>query len=67
MARAIRQTRPAYDFELMEELNNYIVVSLVLTGKPSLLASSGRHFSLIDLLPVTSEFTGESLGKSLVQ
>jgi len=43
-----------YDFELMEEFNCHLVVSMVLPGLPSVCANSGKNFSLLEQLPVTS-------------
>ena len=42
--------RAVYDFELMEQLNSYLVVSLVLTGVPSKMTGSGKFFSCINVL-----------------
>ncbi|MCI0541797.1 MAG: hypothetical protein L0Z50_41905 [Verrucomicrobiales bacterium] len=45
--------KPVYDFELMEQLNSFLVVSLVLTGTPARYSKTGQPFSFLDMLPVT--------------
>jgi hypothetical protein len=52
--------RPVYDFELMERMNHYLVVSVVLTGIPSRTTSAGKLFSFLDMLPVTTMDTEPS-------
>ena len=58
--------RHVYDFELMEQMNTILVVSLVLTGLPSRTASSGKVFSFLDVLPVT-EREGQDVNNDVVE
>jgi hypothetical protein len=51
---AMNQThRPVYDFELMEQMNSFLAVSLILTGTPARYSKTGQPFSFLDMLPVT--------------
>ena len=58
--------RHVYDFELMEQMNTILVVSLVLTGLPSRTASSGKVFSFLDVLPVTGR-EGQDVNNDVVE
>lgn len=53
--------KPVYDFQLMEQMNSFLVVSLVLTGTPSRYSKSGQPFSFLDMLPVTDLGEGASI------
>jgi hypothetical protein len=64
MPKLDRARGEIYDFELMEELNSYIVVSLVFPGLPTMASGSGQHFSMLEALPVTSEYIGTTIGVS---
>ena len=62
----IHNHKPVYDYELMEQWNSFLVVSLILTGLPSKTASSGKPFSFLDMLPVT-DLDSESSGTIVAQ
>jgi hypothetical protein len=55
--------RPVYDFELMERMNTFLVISLVLTGVPS-IQSGEKSISMLDVLPVTDSGPSAETGTS---
>jgi len=55
--------RPIYDFELMERMNTFLVVSVVLTGVPSIQCGE-KSFSMLDVLPVTDRKPSVETGTS---